>query len=380
MSASDAAQIIQLAETIATLRGDIRLWLGASQLGILIASCFYGANLVQLYLYATSGRRDALWIVILVAWIWALDTIHTGFIWSWLFDKTVLDAADIGRTLLVFEMTDALAFSVTFSGLIGASVQSFYAYRLGRLARHPWFSILSWAGSLARAGLSIVVTVCARQGGTLNVFVEKYMWTLFAVLGVSVGVDVFNTGVVCILLARQRDGMQMTSTMISKLTLWTVETGFLTSACALGMLGLTMADKASVCPALMHVYAKLFAFSLLVTLNGRDRLRNAIASSTGPVTPLSASRPALVSVTHHKEPAFELVGRSFRSDGPENIEHIITKQSFIGLGIAHGDPEASLYHVQREEDFKAVAPWETGAPLPTPPMPSVPRSYRSNMV
>lgn len=114
---------MKLVQTVAAVRADIRLWLGASQFGVLIASCFFGANLVQLYIYATSGRRDPLWVVILVAWVWALDTIHTGFIWSWLFDKTVLDAADIARTLLVFDMTDSLSFSVVFSGLLGASVQ-----------------------------------------------------------------------------------------------------------------------------------------------------------------------------------------------------------------------------------------------------------------
>jgi len=122
-SEAEVEQLLKLVQTVAAVRADIRLWLGASQFGVLIASCFFGANLVQLYIYATSGRRDPLWVVILVAWVWALDTIHTGFIWSWLFDKTVLDAADIARTLLVFDMTDSLSFSVVFSGLLGASVQ-----------------------------------------------------------------------------------------------------------------------------------------------------------------------------------------------------------------------------------------------------------------
>ena len=87
--------------------------------------------------------------------------------------------------------------------------QSFYAYRLYRLARHPWFSLVSWAGSLGRAGLSVAVAIFARQAKTLIVFTEDYNWTIQAVLGVSVGVDVFNTMAVCILLARQRDGVQM---------------------------------------------------------------------------------------------------------------------------------------------------------------------------
>jgi hypothetical protein len=163
-----------------------------------------------------------------VIWVWALDTCHTGFIWSWLFDKTVLDSADISRTLHAFDLTNALSFSVVFSGLIGASVQvrvakyasdthscpvprlqCFYAYRLYRLARHPWFSIVSWLGSLARAALSVAVASYARKSQTLLVFVEGNRWLIHGILGLSVGVDVFNTSIVCVLLARHKDGMEL---------------------------------------------------------------------------------------------------------------------------------------------------------------------------
>ncbi|KAH7099302.1 hypothetical protein BKA62DRAFT_621497 [Auriculariales sp. MPI-PUGE-AT-0066] len=228
MSSPSAAQVIRLLQVIELLRPDILLWIGAGQFGILIASLFYGANLTQLYIYATAKRRDPTWVVLLVGWIFCLDTVHTGFIWAWLFEKTVLDAADITKTLLVFEINDALAFSVLLSGAIGASVQSFYAYRIARLARHSWFSILPWAGCLARVVLGVVVAITARKAKTLDLFLADHLWTLQGILAVGVGVDIYNTVVVCILLARQRDGMEITSTMISKLSLWTIETGSLT--------------------------------------------------------------------------------------------------------------------------------------------------------
>ena len=40
------------------------------------------------------------------------------------------------------------------------------------------------------------------------VFTVMYDWAIHGVLGASVAVDVYNTLVTCILLAKQRDGLQ----------------------------------------------------------------------------------------------------------------------------------------------------------------------------
>ncbi|KZV84728.1 hypothetical protein EXIGLDRAFT_278918 [Exidia glandulosa HHB12029] len=228
----DPAQAAQLAALQRQLRDQIHTWLGTSEFGVIVASVFYGINIIQLYTYAsTRERRDPLWIRSLIAWVWCLDTAHTGLIWTWLFDKTVLDAADPTKIVNLFDMTDALILSVVFSGFIGASVQSFYAYRINRLAGHPWFSIPAYIGSAVRAALSVAIAVFGKQAKTLIVFTVMYPWAIHGVLGASVAVDLFNTILTCILLARQRDGLKQTAGMISKMTVWTIENGLLTTLC-----------------------------------------------------------------------------------------------------------------------------------------------------
>lgn len=306
MDPAQAAQL-QLA-----LRKEIQVWLGTSEFGVLVASVVWGLNASQLYSYATSGRWDPVWIRLLIAWVWSLDTAHTGMIWAWLFDKTVMDAADPAMLPHLFDMTTPLILSVILSGFIGASVQSFYAYRVSRLAGHPWFSILAWLGCAARAAFSIAIAVYGHRARTLVKFTVQSPWAIHAVLGASVGVDLLNTAVIVVLLARQRDGLKQTAGMVSKMTLWTIETGMLTSATALAMLGLSLANKYSAVPALLHVYAKLFSFCLLVTLNARERLRQAIYTSPPSVVPSRSLSRGNVQFSHH-EPPFELVGRAFRS-------------------------------------------------------------------
>ncbi|EJD54283.1 hypothetical protein AURDEDRAFT_109986 [Auricularia subglabra TFB-10046 SS5] len=307
----DPALAAQLQQA-AALRPEVQLWLGTSEFGALVASVVWGLNLSQLYSYATSGRWDPLWIRFLITWVVCLDTAHTGMVWSWLFDKTVMDAADPTRLVNLFDMTTPLIMSVILSGFIGASVQSFYAYRVSRLAGHPWFSIPAWLGCAARAAFSIAIAVYGHRARTLIKFTIQSPWAVHAVLGASVGVDLLNTAVIVILLARQRDGLQQTAGMVSKMTLWTIETGVLTSATALAMLGLSLANKYSAVPALLHVYAKLFSFCLLVTLNARERLRQAIYTSPPSVVPSRSLSRGNVQFSH-QEPPFELVGRTFRS-------------------------------------------------------------------
>ncbi|KAH7099303.1 hypothetical protein BKA62DRAFT_710049 [Auriculariales sp. MPI-PUGE-AT-0066] len=120
----------------------------------------------------------------------------------------------------------------------------------------------------------------------------------------------------------------------------------------------------------MHVYSKLFTFSLLVTLNGRDRLRRILANSAGVVTPFSTSRPTGVTSAsmspmtpqpEAKELGFELTTRPFRHHhrNPDSSY----SPTFVTMGLAHGDVQS--FERARDEDFKAssvAAPWEVHEP------------------
>ncbi|KAH7101410.1 hypothetical protein BKA62DRAFT_703734 [Auriculariales sp. MPI-PUGE-AT-0066] len=353
MSALSAAQVTQLLAIIQTARPTIQLWLRACLIGVLVASCVFGVNMGQLYTYLTSPRRDSRCVVTFVCLVCLLDASHTGSIWAWLYGYVVEDAADITRTLRVFDMTNALAISVVLSGFMGASVQSYYAWRLYRLSRKPCISVVSWTGSLARAALSIAVAVLSRQAQTLYTYTTKYKWTILGVLGVSVGVDVFNAVSICVFLARHRDGQSRTATMISKLTAWTIESGMLTSAFGITILCLVLTDNSILVPAMLHIYAKLFVFTLLATLNGRDHLRQTLALSGALVTPISASPPAFAvdtSPQDTKDTGLELHSRGLTEDH------------------AHGEPNfKSSRYLLEGEHMKAIVPWETmHPPLSTP--------------
>lgn len=65
--AATAVDPAQLAQLQRELLDQVHTWLGTSEFGVIVASVFYGMNIIQLYTYAsTRERRDPLWIRSLV--------------------------------------------------------------------------------------------------------------------------------------------------------------------------------------------------------------------------------------------------------------------------------------------------------------------------
>ncbi|EJD40257.1 hypothetical protein AURDEDRAFT_153602 [Auricularia subglabra TFB-10046 SS5] len=208
----------------------------SSQLGVVISSTLFGVICVQTHLYRTSKHSDSIWLRVLVEWVFAIEGVHTILLWVYFIQ---VDKRGRVNPLYLFDLSPALVFVYLMSALTGASVQSFYAYRVYRLCSRPIFAIVAWLGNVARLSLTLASVVFAlRTPQAVGEFMLLHGWYLRGSFIASAAVDVWNTTTLCAILARHRrdNPPERTLSVINKLMLWTIETGLLTSIMALVVL------------------------------------------------------------------------------------------------------------------------------------------------
>lgn len=299
----------------------LRIYRTGTELGAFLSSALFGIFCVQVYTYATTPatKNEPRWIHCFVAMVVGLEITHTILMWIYV--------VDVGNRSLVNPFYYALDTPVfvgvlCMTGLIGAIVQTYYAYRIYRFAGHIWFSLPSWAGSLVRAGLTVygcvAVTMRIHENGDFNIydFKDSYGWIMIGTLSASVATDVLNTFFLCAMLISHRKGMG--TFLIDRLIIWTVETELLTSCIAVCLLVVIVLGRYELLPGLYHVYPNLFSLSLIFTLNSREGLRRALhsrfavsTSNSGPVSPrtrtiLSQKDPYTNDITSHASNTFRL--------------------------------------------------------------------------
>ncbi|KAG2154658.1 hypothetical protein DEU56DRAFT_373722 [Suillus clintonianus] len=100
-------------------------------------------------------------------------------------------------------------------------------------------------------------------------------WIFTLGISLSVFVDIMITAFMCYFLRKNRSMVTSTMRIIDTLTVWTIRNGSVTSVAAVAALicWLTMPEN-RIFLGLHFVIAKLYAISLLATLNARQHTRN----------------------------------------------------------------------------------------------------------
>ncbi|KAL0068954.1 hypothetical protein AAF712_003947 [Marasmius tenuissimus] len=100
-------------------------------------------------------------------------------------------------------------------------------------------------------------------------------WLSILVNALAAAGDVYITGSLSFLLHRSRTGFQRSDAIITKLIHFTVNTGLLTTCCAVGsLISILAAPTTFIYIAFFFTIGRLYANSLLCTLNARSYIRN----------------------------------------------------------------------------------------------------------
>ncbi|KAL1732775.1 hypothetical protein EV714DRAFT_270403 [Schizophyllum commune] len=253
---------------------------GASLVGALCAAALYGVSCVQTWWYFTRYGADVWYIKALVLLVFVFDTVHQILISHTVYFYVVSNYNNPGslNNMTWFVRRFLWPLEVLFNGMIGLLVQGFLTMRVWKLSNKcKWLTGLITGLVVSEFACSVVFTAKSLQLETWSQLSSmKPLSMTVNVLGAVA--DVIIAAGLFFYLHRSRTGFKKSDTMISKLIMFAVSTGMLTSVCAIGSLisisvwGDTLIYVAFYFRQLGQTYSN----SLLATLNARKDIRELI--------------------------------------------------------------------------------------------------------
>ncbi|KAF8131522.1 hypothetical protein EV363DRAFT_1482559 [Boletus edulis] len=268
---------------------DIDADYGPLLLGGLLAFGLSGCVNMQFIVYwqIYSGERWTTKSLVIATWV--LDLCHSAFVAVAIWDTIIFSYGDLRRM-------DTIPWSVgptvELTAMVTFLVQSFFVYRIYRLQNRKFIVagpvfVLAFI-RLGAATVSMAEMILLKS---YSDFVHPFpSWVFTLGLSLSAFVDIVITTSLCYFLRSNRSLVPRTNRMIDTLTLWMVQNGSITCLGAIASLicWLVMPQN-RIFLGLHFVVGKLYANSLLATLNARHKIRSSQASPFGflPDTPFT---------------------------------------------------------------------------------------------
>ncbi|TRM58826.1 hypothetical protein BD626DRAFT_180211 [Schizophyllum amplum] len=248
----------------------LRDTMGAAYVGVIASGILHGVSLIQAWYYFTH-QRDPWHTIILVSAVLLFDTVHQGLISYTVYYYVI---ANYGNAVTIGELVWSLLVEVYFNAFTGLLVQSFLAMRIWRLSnRNVWLTSAVCTFILAEFGCCLAFASLSLH---LKTFVElaELSPLSISVNALAAAGDVLIAVILCTLLHRSRTGFHRSDTIINKLIIFAVNTGVLTSLCAVGsLISITVAGNTFWYIAFFFCMGRLYSNSLLATLNARKMIR-----------------------------------------------------------------------------------------------------------
>jgi len=259
---------------------DIPKTFGALLIGGLFASLLSGFVIIQVVVYFKLYPSDRTRLKSLVLIIWFLDTCHTICIWISLWGYLI---DDYGNAPGIDNIHWSLALSVLFPAILTCFVHVFFAQRIFMLSKRNYIltapivilAILRLASASVTTGFMLHLHTFTR-------FKQDVRFIFTTGLALSTAVDVMITASLFVLLQTSRTGAATLDAVIDALIRYTFETASLTCAGTIAsMLCWCIIPNNLIFMGLHFVIGKLYANSLLVTLNTRETIRRARSQGSG---------------------------------------------------------------------------------------------------
>ncbi|KAG2342029.1 hypothetical protein BDR05DRAFT_887312 [Suillus weaverae] len=245
---------------------------GAILLGTCIGCGLTGIVFVQTVLYFKFYPSDSIYNKALVSLVMALDMMHTILIIVSVWESVIVN---FNRPDLMDLIPKALGLSVAITAAVTFLVHCFFANRVRKLTKRWYFAApLVFLAFLRLRELLHSHSQFMRLRH-YSLFIKPFpSWVFTLGVTLSAAVEFIITTVMVIFLGRSRTGFATMNHIINSLILYTLETGSFTCAVTIASLICWMVMRHNLIFLGMHfAIAKLYANSLLATLNTRKRLR-----------------------------------------------------------------------------------------------------------
>ncbi|KAI0710219.1 hypothetical protein C8Q76DRAFT_93632 [Earliella scabrosa] len=256
--------------------------LGVILSGLGITGAIFGVSCAQLIQYARRyWKQDRALLKTIVTSVWTLDALHLGLYSYTIYHFLIFKHDDfMGQLQLPWTSDAQLVINTTLVAL----VQLFYLLRVWSICKRRLvvgLLLLLIAGCWATGILLMIMSATMETVAEL----ESLGNTVIASNALIAATDISITGTLVFLLYTSRVSGTRSRRLITRLIFYTINTGIMTSVCALLALvtNLTNRDK-NLFILFSYVGASLYAVSMIASLNAREGLRNHMAQATGITT------------------------------------------------------------------------------------------------
>ncbi|KAK0439258.1 uncharacterized protein EV420DRAFT_1584566 [Desarmillaria tabescens] len=191
-----------------------------------------------MYMYLNAYRKDRLWMKIFIVVLFIANVANTVFLCQFLYTSLILNFGNdayLARADWVFATDPAL------TGIIAGMVQLFFAWRVKVLTNNLWLVTVVAACALAGTGAAIATSF---EVGRTPEFVEFRNFKVVVIIWLAAEClsDILISGILVWQLKRRKTGFQSTDELVDRIIRLTVQTGLITSICAIIDLALFLSD------------------------------------------------------------------------------------------------------------------------------------------
>ncbi|KZP27535.1 hypothetical protein FIBSPDRAFT_1040088 [Athelia psychrophila] len=242
---------------------------GVILIGVFISLVLYGIIVAQVFTYYQYSEKDPLWQKVFVGILFSLDSLSSALAMAWMYQLLI----DNWGNIVAFESGDWLLGSDPMvAGVVAFMVQLFFAWRIHIIAGQPLLTMGIVACSFA--------TLCGGIGtGIAVLWVKNYalfasfrpiaiVWLISATVG-----DISITVALTYHLRRRKGTFAATDRMLDRIVQLTIQNGLLTALVSIVDMTLYLSTPIPYHIALSFLMPKLYANTVLSSLNARRSLR-----------------------------------------------------------------------------------------------------------
>ncbi|PBK63495.1 hypothetical protein ARMSODRAFT_942278 [Armillaria solidipes] len=238
---------------------------GPMIIGLYINIILLGIIATQMYMYLNAYRKDRLWMKIFVVVLFVANVANTAFLCKFLYTSLILNFGDdayLARADWVFATDPAL------TGIIAGMVQLFFAWRVKVLTNNLWLVGIVAVCALAGTGAAIATSF---EVGNTPEFVKFQDFKVVVIIWLAAECisDILISGILVWQLKRRKTGFQSTDELVDRIIRLTVQTGLITSICAIIDLALFLSDPTGTHLIFNFPLSKLYTNTMMSTLNSR---------------------------------------------------------------------------------------------------------------
>ncbi|KAF9480752.1 hypothetical protein BDN70DRAFT_877188 [Pholiota conissans] len=246
--------------------------LGALEVSTFLSLVLYGISLSQCYTYFKRSSDDRLALKAFVTLLLILDTFHSFTAGHAIYLDTITrwDRAEPNSI--------PLSITVVLESVITFVVQCFFIHRIYQLSGRFLIAISCLALAILRFICAVMLSVESVQDvfRTPNgVFVQTYQWLITSGLTLGAATDLLIAAFMIYYLRKflSPTNLQTTTEALNRVLRGSLQTGLLTSMTSVSVILCFQFMSNMIWYGVYVILAKLYALSLLVSLNARQRTK-----------------------------------------------------------------------------------------------------------